>query len=384
MTHALSRLAGRLAASAVVVFAVFTLSFALMRLAPGSPFDAEKELPAAVVANQAEVTGMAAPVRSPHDGTLVRFHVDRRRHVGAGEPLYDLRTAAGAVTVHADAPLTVFRLTARVGEPVAAGGAVLFAETSLVSQYLTTLASYAQLDFGVTFDSRGERTVWENLRETFPVSAELGLYALLLALLLGVPAGFLAGARAGSWTDHAVMGLAMLGQSIPTLVLGPLLILVVIMQLGWLPAHGGWESGLFVGLSHKLLPALTLGLAYAAWFARLARAGMLEVIGEDWIRTARAKGLPERLVLWRHAVRGAILPVVSFLGPAIASLLVGSVVVETVFQVPGVSKYFVSSALNRDYPMVMGVVVLYSGLLVLLNLLVDLAYVWLDPRVRRG
>jgi len=177
------------------------------------------------------------------------------------------------------------------------------------------------------------------------------------------------------------MSFSMLGISIPSIVLGPVLIFVFIIWLQWLPAHGGWESGLWTGWGQKILPSLTLGLAYAGVFARLTRGGMLDVVRQDFIRTARAKGLSNGTIIWRHAFRGAIVPSVTFLGPAVAHLLVGSVVVETVFNVPGISKYFVESALNRDYPMVMGVVVLYSTLLVLFNLLVDFAYAFLDPRV---
>ena len=183
-------------------------------------------------------------------------------------------------------------------------------------------------------------------------------------------------------TDHVVMSFSMFGVSVPSIVLGPLLILVFIVWLQWFPAHGGWAVGPWQGWGQKVLPSITLGLAYAAYFARLARGGLLEVRGQDFIRTARAKGLTERRILWTHASRGAAVPAMGFFGPACAHLLVGSVVVETIFNIPGISKYFVESAINRDYPMVMGVVVLYSIFLVLCNLVADLVHAWLDPRIR--
>lgn len=372
----------RLVSAAVVVFCVFTASFAIMRWSPGSPFDLDKQLAPAVVVNQARVMGMAEPVPSPVAGTLVEVTRRNGEEVDAGQVYAVLSSEDSRVEVKADAAFTLFRCVRTAGEPVRVGDAIVYRKTSLGTQYVRTLWSYLHLDFGVTFDSRGERTVLENLRETLPVSMELGLYALVIALCLGVGAGLLAGLRHNTWVDHSVMSAAMVGISVPSLVLGPLLILVFVMKLKWLPSFGGWEAGLFTGWGQKLLPALTLGLVYAAYFARLTRGGMLEVVRQDWIRTARAKGLSEWLVVRRHALRGAILPAVTFLGPAVASLLVGSVVVESVFNVPGVSKYFVSSAINRDYPMVMGVVVLYSMLLVVFNLLVDIAYAYLDPRVR--
>jgi oligopeptide transport system permease protein len=204
---------------------------------------------------------------------------------------------------------------------------------------------------------------------------QLGLQALLIALLLGVPAGLVAGLKQNQWQDYTAMGGAMLGVSMPNFVLGPILILVFSLQLGWFTS-GGWEKW-----ADSVLPSLSLGLYYAAYVARLSRGGMLEIIRQDYIRTARAKGLREFLVVSRHAMRGALLPVASFLGPAFAAMLTGSVVIEEIFTLPGLGSHFVRAAFARDYNLVLGVVILYSSLLVLLNLAVDVLYTVLDPRV---
>lgn len=378
ITYILRRLLGAL----IVVFCVFTLSFLIMRLSPGSPFDSEREMPPLVVATQAETTGMAKPVPSPVEGTLVEARVEKNEEVSEGQVYAIVKVGEEEVAVEAAEDFTVFRVVRRTGERVTAGEPILFQKTGLLGQYLTTLGHYAVFDFGTTFDSRGKRTVLENIKETLPVSMELGLYALFIAMAFGITSGLIAGLRHNTWVDHGVMSAAMVGISVPSIVLGPLLILVFVMQLQWLPAHGGWELGPLNGACQKILPSLTLGLVYAAYFARLTRGGMLEVIRQDWIRTARAKGLSDRVIVFRHALKGAILPAVTFLGPAVAHLMVGSVVVEAVFKIPGISKYFITSAINRDYPMVMGVVVVYSIFLVVFNLLVDIAYAYLDPRVK--
>jgi oligopeptide transport system permease protein len=221
-----------------------------------------------------------------------------------------------------------------------------------------------------------QRTVNEIIADGFPVTITVGLLALLWALLIGLCAGILGAIRQNSAWDHAAMGFAMLGISVPTFVLGPLLILIFSLTLYWLPPAGYGSPW------HLILPAITLGTVYAAYIARLTRGGMLEVIRADYIRTARAKGLSERLIVWRHMLKGGLLPVVTFLGPAVASILVGSVVVEKIFDLPGIGPYFVDAAFNRDYFLVMGIVVLESAFLLTMNLVVDILYGFLDPRIR--
>ena len=220
-----------------------------------------------------------------------------------------------------------------------------------------------------------DNTVVETLKAGLPFTVQLGLQALLIAMLLGIPAGLIAGLRQNQWQDFSFMTLAMLGVSIPNFVLGPLLILVFALRLGWFNAVG-WYSW-----TDSILPSITLGLYYAAYVARLTRGGMLEIVRKDFIRTARAKGLTERMVVIQHAMRGAMLPVISYLGPALAAMLTGSVVVEEIYGIPGVGKEFVRSALNRDYNLVLGTIIMYSSLLVVLNLVVDVLYTWIDPRV---
>jgi len=233
-----------------------------------------------------------------------------------------------------------------------------------------------QLLHGSLGDSmKTDRSVLETLSSALPYTLQLGLQALFVALLIGVPAGLYAGLRQNTMADYSTMTLAMVGVSIPNFVLGPLLIMFFALDLGWFRPNG-WDSWM-----DSVLPSITLGLYYAAYIARLTCGGMLEVIRKDFIRTARAKGLTEHAVVITHAMRGAILPVVSYMGPAVAALLAGSVVVEEIFNLPGVGKLFVRAALNRDYNMVLGTVILYSTVLVFLNLLVDILYTVIDPRV---
>jgi oligopeptide transport system permease protein len=220
------------------------------------------------------------------------------------------------------------------------------------------------------------RTVEALLAPALPVSITLGLLALLIASAIGLVLGIRAGLRPNSAADYASMGLAMVGLSLPSFVIGAILVIVFALKLGWLPV-AGWG-----GYRELFMPALTLALPYAAYIARLARSGTLEVMQQDFIRTARAKGVPELAVVLRHALRGAILPVVSYLGPAAAGIMTGSFVVETMFGVPGVGQWFVKGAINRDYSVVLGVALVYASLVTVFNLVVDFAYAWLDPRVR--
>ncbi len=229
-------------------------------------------------------------------------------------------------------------------------------------------------DLGPSFKYTGW-TVREIIAQALPVSLTIGLVALSFALLVGIPLGTLGALRHNQWPDYGAMSVALVGICVPNFILGPLLIIVFVFWLGWLPVGG------FGSPAQLLLPGITLGAVRAAYIARLMRAGMLDVVHQDYIRTARAKGLSERVVVAKHALRTAILPVVSYLGPAVASILVGSVVVEKVFSIPGMGTFFVNSALNRDYTLAMGTVLLYSGLLITLNILVDVLYSVLDPRV---
>ena len=246
----------------------------------------------------------------------------------------------------------------------------------LHEQYFAYLSDLAQGELGPSFKYPG-RSVNEILFSGLPVTAELGFYALLIALIIGVTAGVLASLKPNTRQDYIPMSLAMLGICMPSFLLGPLLVLVFGIYLEWLPISG-WGS--IPG--DKILPSITLGAAYAAYVARLSRAGMLEILSQDYIRTARAKGLPEWQVVGKHALRGGLIPVIAFLGPAFAGLLAGSFVVETIFQIPGLGRFYVQAAFNRDYTMILGTTVFLSSLIVLFNLISDVAAAWLNPRLR--
>jgi oligopeptide transport system permease protein len=304
LSYALRRMAGIVPTLLVIV----TLSFAIIRLAPGGPFDQEQTL--------------AAPVRA---------NLER---------LYGL-----------DQPLPV--------------------------QYLRYLRSLVHGDFGPSLRQR-DFTVSELIGQGLPLSAALGLCAILLALLTGIPAGMAAALWRNRGVDFAVTSLAAAGIALPAFVTGPLLALLFGLHLHWLPV-AGWEDG---SARYLLLPALTLALPVSANLARLMRASLLEVLRSPYVRSARARGLGSLRVLWRHALPPAMLPVLSYLGPAVAFVVTGSLVVETVFGLPGTGRYLVQGAIDRDYPLVMGMIVVYGALTLLLNLLVDLAYGWLDPGVR--
>jgi oligopeptide transport system permease protein len=242
-------------------------------------------------------------------------------------------------------------------------------------QFGRYLAGLARGDLGPSFQYAG-RSVNELIAAGFPVSLQLGLAAMALAVLAGCGLGIVAALKRGTLADRGLMALALTGVSIPNFVVAPLLILAFALALGWLPA-GGWD-----GWRSAVLPVIALALPQVAYLARLTRDSMVEVLAQNWIRTARAKGLPQRWIVLRHALKPALLPVLSYLGPATAQILTGSVVVEQVFSIPGLGRHFVQGALNRDYTVVMGVVMFYGALVVLFNLVVDLLYGALDPRVR--
>ncbi|MFC4293158.1 ABC transporter permease [Sphingorhabdus arenilitoris] len=249
-------------------------------------------------------------------------------------------------------------------------------DKSLPEQVALYLGRLAQGDFGPSLVYR-DFTVTELIAQSLPISLLLGGLALLLASGMGILAGLWAAMRAGQWQDQALMLTATLLTALPTFVTGPLLALIFGLWLGWLPV-----SGQGAGTAWLILPVVALALPVAGAIAKLARAGLAEILGQDHIRAARARGLSPFIVLLRHALRPALVPVASYLGPAAAGLLTGAVVIETVFGLPGLGRYFVQGALNRDYPLVLGVVTLYAGLIILFNLIADLIYGWLDPRMR--
>jgi len=295
----------RLLAFVPTLWLIATLSFFIVRLAPGGPFQSEKAIPPAAKAQLLHTYGLDRP---------------------------------------------------------------------LAEQYGRFLWNTVRGDFGVSYRYPNRR-VSEIIGDGFRVSAELGAWALLFAVLVGVPLGVIAAVRQNRAEDYAVMGIALAGVSVPSFVLAPVLVLVFSLTLFWFP------PALWSGPSSRVLPVLALSAAYISFIARLARAGMLEVLHMDFVRTARAKGLAEVVVVVKHALPIGILPVVSYLGPAAARVVTGSIVIEQVFSIPGLGRQLVGAAFNRDYTLVLGVVLFYAGLLLVLNLLVDLAYAWLDPRV---
>lgn len=299
---------GRLLSAIPTLFFIVTISFFLIRVAPGGPFDLDRPLEAKVMENLNKI-----------------YHLD--------EPLWQ--------------------------------------------QYLIYLKNVAVLDFGPSFYLR-DFTINELFARSLPISIQLGVSALALALVVGGTLGVIAALRQNQPTDYSVMAAATLGVTIPNFVVAPILTLVLGVWLGWLPV-GGWGNGAFV---NKILPVVTLALPQVAVVARLTRGSMIEALRSNHVRTARAYGLTDYLVVVVHALRGAILPVVSYLGPAAAALLTGSVVIETIFGIPGIGRYFVQGALNRDYTLVMGTVVVVACFVIVFNLIVDLIYAVLDPRVR--
>jgi oligopeptide transport system permease protein len=246
----------------------------------------------------------------------------------------------------------------------------------LLQQYFRYMGQIVTLDFGPSYQYK-DWTVNELIARGFPVSLAIGGTAMLLAFVVGTLIGVIAALRQNTTVDYSIMGMAMLGISIPNFVIAPLLILFLAVYAGWLPA-GGWEWS----FRHMLMPVITLALPVIAYIARLTRGSMIEVLHSNYIRTARAKGLPERIVLARHALRPALLPVISYMGPATAGLITGSVVIERIYSIPGLGSYFVQGALNRDYTLVMGVVIFYGVVIILMNFIVDMLYAWLNPKIR--
>lgn len=298
-----------------------------------------------------------------------------------------LRMAQAIPVILAVITVTFFLVRAAPGGPFDSEKAVLpevkkaleaqyRLDVPLSDQYFAYLSDLVAGDLGPSFKYPG-RSVNEILASGLPVTAELGLYALCFALLTGVLAGVFAALRPNTRQDYVPMSLAMIGICVPSFLLGPLLILVFGIYLEWLPISGWGDLP-----GDKVLPAITLGSAYAAYIARLSRAGMLEILSQDYIRTARAKGASDSRIIVKHALRGGLIPVMAFLGPAFAGLIAGSFVVETIFQIPGLGRFYVQAAFNRDYTMILGTTVFLSVLIVLFNLVSDVLAAWMDPRLR--
>ncbi|QDR82393.1 ABC transporter permease [Sporomusa termitida] len=242
-------------------------------------------------------------------------------------------------------------------------------------QYIDYLAGLARFDLGPSFKYAG-RSVNDIISESFPVSLQLGAVSIGLAILLGIPAGALAALRQNKWQDYATMLLATAGVSVPSFVLATVLVYVLAIRLGLLPA------AMWGGVEYIIMPALALAAHPMAFIARLTRASMLEVLAQDYIKTARAKGLPPTVILYRHALKNALIPVITYIGPMSASVLTGSFIIENIFAIPGLGRHFVTSIYNRDYTVILGVTIFYSLLIIALNLLVDLIYPLLDPRIK--
>ncbi len=248
----------------------------------------------------------------------------------------------------------------------------------LPEQLFDYISGIIKGDFGPSFKFP-TRSVTEMIATGLPITFELAFYAMLVALLIGITAGLVAAIRPNTAQDYVPMSVAMIGICMPSFLMGPILVLIFGIWLEWLPVSGwGYSAG------DKILPAITLGSTYAAYIARLTRGGMLEVLSQDYIRTARAKGLPTRTIIFKHALKGGLLPVVSFLGPAIAGLLSGSFVVETIFQIPGLGRFYVQAAFNRDYTMIMGTTIFFSMLIIFFNLISDIIAAYLNPRIKLG
>ena len=247
----------------------------------------------------------------------------------------------------------------------------------LWQQYVSYIGDVLRGDFGPSFKYSG-RTVNELIAAGLPATAELAFYAMLVALVIGISAGVAAAMRPNTMQDYLPMSAAMLGICMPSFLLGPLLVLIFGIHLEWLPVSGWGDIP-----GDKIMPSITLGTGYAAYIARLSRGGMLEILSQDYIRTARAKGLSEPLIIVKHALRGGLIPVVAFLGPAFAGLLGGSFVVETIFQIPGLGRFYVQAAFNRDYTMILGMTIFFATLIILFNLLSDMLAIWLNPKLRQ-
>jgi ABC-type dipeptide/oligopeptide/nickel transport system permease component len=337
----------------VVLLFVSLITFSLMHAVPGGPFDREKALPPEIIAN-----------------LNARYHLDEPlvlqyfRYM-SGVFIPHLSTVNPGISLEDDAMINI-----KVGDEL----------------------WLKWMNFGPSYRSVS-RTVNDIFKEQLGLSFQLGLMALIFAIIIGVPLGTMAALRQNTWWDYGGMSMAILGVSVPVIVLGPILVSIFAVALKWFPPTGWgaqppWLLGLFpreINLEYfryACLPVVALGFGSTAILARLSRASLLQVIREDYIRTARAKGLVESLVVTRHALKNALIPVITILGPLFAALVTGTFVTELIFGLPGMGKYFVTAISNRDYPVIMSTILLYAFVLVIANLVVDILYAWLDPRIR--
>jgi len=336
----------------VVILVVSVITFGLMHAIPGGPFSREKALPAATIKVLNE--------RYHLDDPLWKQYVDYINNV----LIPHITTKPPSTSLSDDCLINI-----KIG-PV----------------------WFRWMNFGPSFKSRS-RTVNDVFRDNLPISAQLGTMALLVAISIGMPLGILAALKQNTLWDYLGMSISIIGVSVPVIVLGPIFVWLFGVALHWLPptgwgakppyilgflpAHLGWDF-----FKYAIMPAIALGLGSSAIIARLTRASLLQTVREDYIRTARAKGLPERVIITRHALKNSLIPVVTILGPLFAALVTGTFVTELIFGIPGMGKYFVTSITNRDYPVIMGTILLYAVFLVIANLVVDIMYAYLDPRIR--
>ncbi len=301
-------IAKRILEAIPTLLVLITISFFLMRFAPGSPFTSDRPLPPEVLANIEAKYGLDKPV---------------------------------------------------------------------FEQYTTYLSNIVQGDFGPSFKYK-DFTVNELVSKALPVSAKIGFFAFIFALVMGVTVGTIAALKQNTWLDYTIMSTAMAGVVMPSFILAPVLIYIFAINLQWLPA-GGWQDG---SLKFVILPMLGMALLYVATFARITRGSMIETLNSNFIRTARAKGLSYRHIILKHALRPALLPVVSYMGPAFVGIITGSVVIETIFGLPGIGKLFVNAAFNRDYSLVLGITILIGSLTIIFNAIVDIVLAMIDPKIR--
>ncbi len=323
----------------VVLFAISLITFGLMRAIPGGPFTGEKRLPAETLA-----------------ALNAKYHLD--------QPLY-----IQYLTFIRD--IVIPRVT--TGEQ---SGYLDHEYLINISLPLGDRATLRWMNFGPTYSTIG-RTVSDIFRDNLPISMQLGFLAFMLSVVIGIPLGTISALRRNTLVDYSAMGLAVLGISVPVIILAPMLQYLFGVQLKWLPVSG-WGK-----LQQVILPTFALGVANSALVARLTRASLLQVLSQDYIRTARAKGLSERMVVVRHALKNSLIPIVTVLGPTLAYLLCGTFIVETIFGIPGMGKFFVTSVTGRDYQVIMGTVLLLAMFLVIANAVVDIVYIVLDPRIRQ-